>query len=124
MKSLDCRCHPAEYVMRKIDSACAPSKTMQVALQKTFDIGEMLEMSGCLQRRSTFSLLETILAVLASVLWDLPLPHSHRLIGATGQFVPDLLKLAFHALLFNGREGHSVNARSAIVIFGPLECGA
>src|SRR5215471_1522479 len=101
---------------------------LTIAIRSRLEVGLKDRLQNQLQR----SLYDTVAYggnrenadFLAPILWDLPLPHSHRLIGALGQFVPDLLKETFHALFFNGREGHSVDARGAIVFLSPLECGA
>src|SRR4030095_10972147 len=45
-------------------------------------------------------------------------PRPQRHISAMDQFVPDLLKEAFHALLLDGLEHDSVTARSPIIDFG------
>src|SRR5215469_11839034 len=47
-------------------------------------------------------------------------PRWEWLVGALGQFVPYLLEQSIHASRFDGLEGHSIYARSAVVLFGRL----
>src|SRR4030095_12879852 len=54
----------------------------------------------------------------AALLRYLLFPRPQRHISALDQFVPDLLKEAFHALLLDGLKRDSVTARSPIIDFG------
>src|SRR6201988_1443459 len=56
----------------------------------------------------------------AAILRYLLPPGWEWLLGAPGQFVPQLLEQSLRALRLNGLEGHPVYSRSPIVLFGHL----